>query len=136
MHDNAITDKLYLRTVKSLAVFNGSVNPSIMAELPTDMMHDDAAEPAGVDVVLLFALNQAELEQWWAQALARLGEKGSLWIAYLKPTAPKATDIDRDKIFTFAAQRGVTGVAMISMDGDWSAVRLKPMAPVSSPPSP
>lgn len=128
MPDKTIADKLYLKTARSLAVFNGSVNRAIVAELPADLIRDDEA-PA--DVVLLFALNEAELAKWWDQAVARLGDKGSLWVAYLKPTAPKATDIDRDKIFAFAAQRGVTGVAMISMDGDWSAVRLKPMAPPS-----
>ncbi|QYF91678.1 DUF3052 family protein [Massilia sp. PAMC28688] len=126
MTDKTIADKLYLKTVKSLAVFNGGVNPSVVGELPDDMLRE-GEEVA--DIVLLFALNQAELEKWWDQAMARLGDKGSLWIAYLKPTAPKATDIDRDKIFAFAAQRGVTGVAMISLDGDWSAVRLKRMAP-------
>lgn len=125
MPDKTIADKLYLKTAKTLAVFNGGVNPAVVAELPADMMSEDDTR---ADVVLLFALNQAELEKWWDQAIARLADKGSLWVAFLKPAAPKATDIDRDKIFSFAAARGVTGVAMISMDLDWSAVRLKPMA--------
>ena len=38
---------------------------------------------------------------------------------------PKATDITRDSIFAWAKEHGVTGVAMVSMDSDWSAVRLK-----------
>jgi hypothetical protein len=57
--------------------------------------------------------------------LARLGEKGSLWIAYLKQSAPKATDLNKEVIYDYAKARGVTGVALISMDADWSAVRLK-----------
>ena len=55
----------------------------------------------------------------------RLGEKGSLWIAYLKQSASKATDINRDTINASAQQHGITAVAIISIDGDWSALRLK-----------
>jgi hypothetical protein len=122
MSDKTIADKMYLKTVKSLAVLNGAVHPGIVAQLPPELMRE-GDEPA--DVVLLFALNRQELDQWFAAALARLGEKGSLWIAYLKHSAPKATDLDRDAIYAYGKERGVTGVALISMDADWSAVRLK-----------
>jgi hypothetical protein len=124
MNDKTIPDKLYLKTVRSLAVLNPGVNPSIVAQLPTEMIKDDEQQ---ADVVLLFALHQADIDTYWDQALARLGDKGSLWIAFLKPSAPKATDIDRDSIDAYAQARGATVVAMISMDLDWSAVRLKRM---------
>ena len=121
MADKTITDKLYLKTAKSLAVFNGEVHPGVIAQLPPDML----TEQDEADVVLLFALNLVDLDKWWAQALARLGEKGSLWIAFLKQSAPKATDLNKDVIYDYAKERGVTGVALISVDADWSAVRLK-----------
>ena len=54
-------------------------------------------------------------------------EKGSLWIAYLKQSASKATDIHRDTIDAYAQQHGATAVAIISVDLDWSALRLKRM---------
>jgi len=122
MTDKTIADKMYLKTAKSLAVFNGAVHPGMVAQLPAEMI-SEGDELA--DVVLVFALNQKELDQWFPKALERLGEKGSLWIAYLKHSAPKATDIDRDSIYAYGKERGVTGVALISMDADWSAVRLK-----------
>ena len=78
---------------------------------------------AGDEVLANFDTDQ--LEKFLPEALARLGEKGSLWIAYLKQTASKATDINRDSINAYAGENGVTGVAMISMDSDWSALRLK-----------
>ena len=121
MADKTIADKLYLKTAKSLAVFNGDVHPGVIAQLPPDML----TEQDEADVVLLFALNQVDLDQWWTQAMVRLGEKGSLWIAFLKQSAPKATDLNKDVIFDYAKERGVTGVALISVDADWSAVRLK-----------
>lgn len=123
MSEKTIADKMYLKTAKSMAVLNGGAHPAMVEQLPKDLISENEGER--VDVVLVFALNQAELERWFPAALARLGDKGSLWIAYLKPSAPKATDIHRDAIFAWAKERGVTGVAMISMDSDWSAVRLK-----------
>lgn len=122
MADKTIADKMYLKTAKSLAVLNGTVHPGMVAQLPQEMMVEGDAQ---ADVVLVFALSQAELDQWWPQALQRLGDKGSLWVGFLKHSAPKATDINRDAIFAFAKEHGVTGVALISMDADWSAVRLK-----------
>ena len=122
MGDKTIADKLYLKTAKSLAVLNGAAHPGMVAQLPQDMLVEDDTR---ADVVLIFALNQKELDRWWPVGLARLGDKGSLWVAFLKHSAPKATDINRDAIFAYAKERGVTGVALISMDADWSAVRLK-----------
>ena len=122
MPEKTIADKMYLKTAKSLAVLNGAVHPALAAQLPQEMMVEGDAE---ADVVLLFALGQKQLDQFFPEALQRLGEKGSLWIAFLKQSAPKATDINRDIIAAWARERGVTVVALLSLDTDWSAVRLK-----------
>jgi hypothetical protein len=82
-------------------------------------------ENGPADVVLLFALNRNELEQYLPIAKEALTEKGSLWIAYLKQTASKATDINRDSINEFLKENGITAVAMISIDLDWSGLRAK-----------
>jgi hypothetical protein len=126
MADKTIADKMYLKTAKSLAVFNGAVHPGMVAQLPQELIAEGEAEAeAEADVVLVFAISQKELDQWWPAALQRLGDKGSLWVAFMKHSAPKATDLNRDSIYAFAKEQGVTGVALISMDADWSAVRLK-----------
>ncbi len=122
MSDKTIADRMYLKNAKSMAIFNGEAHPAVVAQMPQHLL-DAGAEAA--DVVLMFALNRKELEQYFPQAMARLGDKGSLWIAYLKQSAPKATDIDRDKIAAFAQEHGATTVAIISVDADWSALRLK-----------
>ena len=122
MSEKTIADKMYLKNAKSLAILNGAVHPRLVEQLPQSLVVDDDT-PA--DVVLMFALNRDELVNLLPQALTRLGEKGSLWIAYLKQAASKATDINRDSINAYAKENGVTGVAMISMDIDWSALRLK-----------
>ena len=122
MSDKSIADRMYLKNAKSLAVFNGEAHPGVMSQMPQQLL-DAGRETA--EVVLMFALNQRELEQYFPQAMERLGDKGSLWIAYLKQTAAKATDINRDSISAWAKEHGATPVAIMSIDGDWSSLRLK-----------
>jgi hypothetical protein len=124
MSDKTIADKMFLKNAKSMLVVNGKANPGLVAQLPAELIKEDADT---VDVVLLPALNQDELAQYLPQALARLNDKGSLWIAYLKQSASKATDIDRDSIDAHVRQHGATAVAIISVDLDWSALRVKRM---------
>ena len=126
MSDKTIVDKMFLKNAKSIVVLNGAAHPGVVSQLPAALIDTDTGSgPA--DVVLMFALNQKELEHYLPLALARLGDKGSLWIGYLKQTASKATDINRDTINAHAKESGITAVAIISLDGDWSALRLKRM---------
>ena len=122
MNEKTVADKMFLRTAKSMLLLNGQANPRVVAQMPAQIVKEGDGP---FDVVLLFALNRKELEQYLPAAKERLGDKGSLWIAYLKQTASKATDINRDSINAYAKENGITGVAMISIDGDWSALRLK-----------
>jgi hypothetical protein len=48
-----------------------------------------------------------------------------LWVTYHKGTSKVKTDINRDTINAYAHSIGWEGVAMISIDDDWSAMRLK-----------
>ena len=122
MSEKTIADKMFLRTAKSMQILNGTVHPGLVSQMPANLINNDRDK---VDVVLLFAMNRKELEQYFPIAKERMGDKGSLWVAYLKQTASKATDINRDSINAYAKENGITGVAMISIDGDWSALRMK-----------
>jgi hypothetical protein len=122
MSEKTIADKMFLKTAKSMLILNGNVHPGMVSQIPPDLIKSDQA---GADVVLMFAMNQKELEHYFPIAKEGLGEKGSLWVAYLKQTASKATDINRDSISAYAKEQGITTVAIISVDGDWSALRMK-----------
>ena len=122
MNEKTVADKMFLRAAKSMLILNGQANPGVAAQMPAQLVKDGDGP---FDVILMFALNRKELEQYLPVAKEKLGEKGSLWIAYLKQTASKATDINRDSINAYAKENGITAVAMISIDGDWSGLRLK-----------
>ena len=122
MNEKTVADKMFLRTAKSMLVLNGQVNPTVAAQMPAEIVKEGDGP---FDAILMFCMHRKDLEHYFDVAKRKLGEKGSLWIAYLKQTASKATDINRDSINAYAKENGITGVAMISIDGDWSALRLK-----------
>ncbi len=122
MNEKTVADKMFLRTAKSMLILNGQVNPGVVSQMPAALVKEGDGP---FDVILMFCMNRKDLEHYLPQAKEKLGDKGSLWIAYLKQTASKATDINRDSINDYAKENGITGVAMISIDGDWSALRAK-----------
>ncbi|MFP5393452.1 MAG: DUF3052 family protein [Gammaproteobacteria bacterium] len=113
---------MYLKNARSMAIYNGEAHPAVTAQMPQELIVADGEK---ADVVLMFAMNQDELEKYFPQALERMGEKGSLWIGFLKQTAAKATNITRDSIAAYVKERGATPVAIMSVDSDWSALRLR-----------
>ena len=122
MNEKTVADKMFLRTAKSMLILNGQVNPGVVSQMPAALVKEGDGP---FDVILMFCMNRKDLEHYLPQAKEKLGDKGSLWIAYLKQTASTATDINRDSITDSAKETGITGVAMISIDGDWSALRAK-----------
>lgn len=122
MSEKTVADKMFLRTAKSMLILNREVNPQVAAQMPAELVKEGDGP---FDVILMFCMHRKDLEHYLEIAKQKLGEKGSLWIAYLKQTASKATDINRDTINAYAKENGITAVAMISIDGDWSGLRLK-----------
>jgi hypothetical protein len=122
MSEKTVADKMFLKAAKSMLILNGNVHPGMVSQMPPALIQNEQEKN---DVVLLFAMNRKELEQYFPTARERMGDKGSLWVAYLKQTASKATDIHRDSINAYAKENGITAVAIISIDGDWSALRMK-----------
>jgi hypothetical protein len=78
-----------------------------------------------VEVIQVFAANRVELETQLPRLKELLTPKGMMWVTYHKGTSKVKTDINRDKINAYAHSLGLEGVAMISIDDDWSALRLK-----------
>lgn len=122
MPEKTIADKLYVKNAASIAVLNaGPANALVTSQLPPEKLVADG--PA--DLVLLFARSQAELEALLPGAKARLAPKGALWVGYVKGTSKERGDLHRDTIGAFAATIGLDTVAIMSIDADWSALRLK-----------
>jgi hypothetical protein len=78
-----------------------------------------------VEAIQVFVANRAELETQLPHLAGLLVPKGMLWVTYHKGTSKVKTDINRDTINAYAQSIGLQGVAMISIDDDWAALRLK-----------
>jgi hypothetical protein len=124
MSEKSILDKLQLKPGRKMLLINapsgylekaGAVPPG--AELVT--------EPRAAFIVQVFLRTQAELEELLSRFSSLVLPGGMLWVTYPKLTSPLKGDIHRDTINAYAQQNGWIGIAMISIDDDWSALRLK-----------
>ena len=66
-----------------------------------------------------------DLEEQLPRLKPLLAPKGLLWVTYHKGTSKQKSDINRDSIAAYALTIGLQAVAMIAVDEDWSALRLK-----------
>ena len=123
MTEKTIADKMFVKKANTIAIVNAKGRaPELVAALPAELLVS-GSKPA--DFVLMFAGNQQELEDVLPKARERLLPKGALWIAYIKGTSKNKSDVHRDTIREYAETVGLTTVSLISVDDDWSALRLK-----------
>lgn len=82
-------------------------------------------QPQPALIIQVFVQTKEQLEVEFSRLAPLALEGGMLWITYPKLTSSKKGDIHRDSINEYAQQHGWTGIAIISIDDDWSALRLK-----------
>jgi hypothetical protein len=125
MSDKSIAQKLYIKPgYKFLLVNPPDGYLAQMGELPpgTIILSDSSCS---VEAIQVFISNRSELEAYIPRLKKLLAPKGMIWVTYHKGSSKVKTDINRDTINTYAHSIGLEGVAMISIDDDWSALRLK-----------
>lgn len=119
MSEKSVAQKLYVKNAGAIAVVNADdAKRAMLGELPP-LVDGDA--PA--DLIILFVNGRQELEDFLPAARARLLPQGALWVAYQKGGAKR--EIHRDSIAAHAGTLGLEPVAIISLDADWSCLRLK-----------
>jgi len=125
MSDKTIAQKLFIKPGNTILL----VNPpegylDRMGDLPDGtILRNVSSEP--VEVIQVFVADRAELERQLPRLKELMKPKGMLWVTYHKGTSKVKTDIHRDTINAYAHSIGLQGVAMISIDDDWAALRLK-----------
>ena len=125
MSDKSIAQKLFIKSNTKFLLVNPPDGYLIqMGELPpgTILLSDSSCL---VEAIQVFVSNRSELEAQLPRLKELLAPKGMLWVTYHKGTSRTKTDINRDTINAYAHTIGLEGVAMISIDEDWSALRLK-----------
>lgn len=123
MSERSVAQKLHLRPGQRL--FLASPPAGFLAglkDLAPDALINDVGQAA---VVLAFVKDRADLEGSVPDLARSMNKGAALWIAYPKASSGVATDIDRDKIWSWAKANGMDAVAIFAIDDTWSALRLK-----------
>jgi hypothetical protein len=125
MSDKTIAQKLMIKEGQSVLLLNAPHGyNSVLGTLPKNTTAVKTLTRP-VDLIQLFVANRRELEEQLPKLKAALKPDGILWVTYHKGTSQIKTDINRDSINAYAHTIGMQGVSMISIDDDWSALRLK-----------
>ncbi|AVV78048.1 YdeI/OmpD-associated family protein [Leptospira santarosai] len=82
-------------------------------------------EVSKADGILLFADSTSSLRTSFSKILKSIFKETILWIAYPKKSSGIKTDLDRDHGWETISKNGYEGVALISLNDTWSAIRFK-----------
>ncbi|AYA36816.1 hypothetical protein D3Y59_06950 [Hymenobacter oligotrophus] len=86
----------------------------------------DAAAADNVDAALVFATQQAEIDQLAPQVAAVAAGDAAVWFAYPKGTSKMyRCDFNRDTGWAPLHALGFEPVRQIAIDDDWSALRFR-----------
>ncbi len=125
MSEKPIVERLFIKPGNKVLLINPPEGYQVeLGALPKSAALLSSSDQP-VEVIQVFVANRAELEAQLPRLKKLLAPKGMLWVTYYKGTSKVKTDINRDTINAYARSVGLTGVAMISIDEDWSALRLK-----------
>ncbi len=125
MSDKTGAQKLMIKEGRRVLFVNAPKGfKALLGELPPGVQVLKRTGSAA-DVIQLFVDSRKDLGEQLPRLKGALAPGGMLWVTYLKGTSKIKTDINRDSINEYARMIGMQGVAMISLDDDWSALRLK-----------
>ena len=78
----------------------------------------------GVEVLVLFTTNRAELERRFATLKKTLAPADGLWIAWPKKASKIETDLDFPTVQETGLAAGLVDNKSAAIDGEWQAVRF------------
>lgn len=125
MSSKSAAEKMYIKPGMSIGFFNAPENlMDLLGGLPdgVDVQPDFNGE---LDLMLGFIENREMLEANLADLKDTIKDDGALWLAYHKGSSSMDTDINRDSIHKFGQQLDLKGVAMVSINKNWSGFRFK-----------
>lgn len=128
MSISTLPKKLQLKTGQRAVIINSpSGYLNTLTPLPEGVEVVETLEPEGqFDFVQLFIKNMAELQQFLPVAIQAIRPDALLWIAYPKGGIKAGTDVNRDILWATVSEHNLSGVALVSLDDVWSAMRFRP----------
>lgn len=130
--DEAVLNKLKLNKQNTVAVLNppeeflnilGSFNGTVDMEIKGEYSY-----------IQIFIYSQKEILDLGQRLTEAVTGDGLLWICYPKGTSKKykKCDCNRDTLREVLIPYGFEGISLISLDEDWSAMRVRNSAYIKS----
>jgi hypothetical protein len=135
MAESSLVKKLGIKQGHKLLVLNAPDGYlTTLGALPDGVeVKTDAAEAKGpFDGVQLFVYSKADVDKFAPAAIQAVKADGMVWIAYPKKSSKIKTDIHRDAGWDAVQKVGMEGIALISVDDTWSAMRFRPTSEIKS----
>jgi len=125
MSQKSVARRLFIREDFTILLVNEPEGyRTLLGQLPPNVtVLTKPTEP--FDLIQVFVISRKELEDQLEKLKRFLKPKGLFWVTYPKGRSKIKADINRDSIAKYARTIGLEGVAMISVDDTWSALRLK-----------
>jgi hypothetical protein len=125
MSEKTIAEKLLLKPGRRLLVLNAPAGYlERIGPLPDFARIVEPAESA--DVIQLFIYSLTDLDSKLPETVPLVKDETIFWICYPKKFRSLQTEIDRNILYTYIGLKGWKGIGMISVDNNWSAMRIKP----------
>lgn len=126
MAKSSLVKKLLIKTGYRLALINPPHGyREELGELPDGAQVVNKVD-SSVDFVQIFVRNSLEFEKFVQPAIRTLKSDNLLWICYPKGSSKIETDLNRDVLWEKMKKLSFAGVAMVSVNDTWSAMRFRP----------
>ncbi|PPD57316.1 hypothetical protein [Dehalogenimonas etheniformans] len=122
--DEELVKKLLFKREYQAAILNAP--PDYLDRIGIPVM-DDISIKASLDFIQVFVTGKLEFLLQLPKILRALKPGGLLWIAYSANNSRMPADVNRYILWAEMAKFGMAGIAMISIDDTWSAMRFQPV---------
>ncbi len=128
---NPLFKKLQLKDDYSVLLMNS--NPGIHPLFDGIRIEFSSTKDEHYDSVILFTKNESEIKEWVPKATDKQKKEGQLWLSYPKKSGSIDTDLTRDNTWGAVQAFGLDPVRLISLNEDWSSMRLVKKADRKTP---
>jgi len=123
MSEKPVAQKLLIKEGRKVLFVNEPRGYRDSIGLPKDADLLEGLQNA--DIIQVFVNSKKELKEQPPKLKKYLNQNGLLWVTYRKRSSKINSDINRDSIYEYGLSVGLQGVAMIALDKEWSALRMK-----------
>ncbi|WP_282942040.1 YdeI/OmpD-associated family protein [Paenibacillus sp. RC67] len=123
--DNDLVKKLKMQNGQRILIMNAPEGYIERVTPVPEEAHMDQQPSGEYDLVHLFVTGVDELNTQGPEAIKAIKQDGLLWISYPKKSSKIKTDLNRDSGWETINDAGFEGIALISIDGTWSAMRFR-----------